>query len=152
MSMIFICVGFLLYKEILGPGSNSEKIIDMINRIDSVKVNSIKICRTRLDTGTYVSLVQKDIIIKDRKIINELCYDLNQAKTNFESEKNAEWVCRMEIEFKNGTIIPFGLCSQYHTIELNVLSDGEDGWVYGGMQADMFGYRIKKYADSINGK
>jgi len=143
-AVIPIIIGvFLIFIEVFGPLSKSQKIVNEVQGIDSSQVYRILL---RPSTSTSVqSLINKEIVVTNRGDVNRLCLAMHHAvlvDDNF--LKSSYSGCRIMIELKNKKNILFAVRINDQATALELNSNGESGWHYAKLEATEFGQVLKE--------
>jgi hypothetical protein len=145
---IFLVIGLILiYIPTYGPLSDIQTRIVAITEISSSQVQSIVLQPSRRKEYMQSSMYEKDSIITDRYLINEICEKLHKAKVLGKEYKNRppktgyrnQLLCRVEIHFINKEMLAFGLIKNDESTTLSLNSNGEFGWHYANLDAFEFG-------------
>ena len=146
LSLVPIAIGsFLILISTIGPLSESTQKVNQIRNLDSIKIARIIIQPTTITTNENISLVKNEVIITDRKVINELCIALHNAVLTDEGFlKTPKSLCRVLIEIKDKKNIIFGMRFNGDDTSLEIDSNGESGWHYAKLKGNEFGQIIKK--------
>ena len=136
---------FLIWLPTIGPLSHSKKHVNEIINIDSSKVAKIWVQPSSIPGNENISLVNSEVVIADRKAINELCFALHNAVVVDENFlKKPDAFCKVQIDLKDKRNIVFGMRFSGETASLEIDSDGESGWHYAKLQGNKFGEIIRK--------
>lgn len=132
----------LIYLGTLGPLSHSKERLNAVTHLDSSRVVEIRLQPTQQSTYKKLSLVSKDVSIRDRQLIGLICQSLHQASGISKGIQNPTQVGRMEITLADASPLVLGLKRGRSSFTLDVFSNGEAGWHYGNLSAPLLSHLI----------
>lgn len=133
---------FLIYLPTLGPLSHVKERLNAVTQLDSSRVVEIRLQPTRQSSYKELSLVNKDVAIRDRQMIDLICNSLHQASGISKGVQNPTQVGRMEITLTNSSPLVIGFKRGKSSFCLGVFSNGEEGWYYGHLSAPLLSHLI----------
>lgn len=135
---------WVLYIHLLGPLSDSNKMLDRVINLESDNVQIILIKPSK-SGGNEGSLILNNIEIKNKESINVICETLNESKKVYDGYvKQPEWSAILEIRQSAGNV-NLGIRKRQSKTAIKVTSNGENGWNYGTLKCDRLSQVLEEF-------
>jgi hypothetical protein len=136
---------FLIIISTIGPISRANAETSKVRNLKSTEVASIEFHPTT--RNGFASIVQQQITIIDAAAIEQICTALNKAESVDENYmKNADSSCVMVFNLRDNSRLSIGIKKKGQATRVDVNSNGESGWHYAALEANVLGVIIYSLA------
>lgn len=139
----------LYYVFLVLPGILScfgkEKTVSFLKTMPSDRIQEIRI----EPFNTEGSLVKKEIVIRDRKRIEEIAVLIREAEDFRPDHPALKWqaVLRITADREYGGLV-ISSSERHQGVMLTIFSNVIDGWNYGSVRNDRLGDALEKIAET----